>query len=49
MLQPSPRPRTTDTLLDEGMVHHKHVLLSHLGLESRAKAPPAGPALRVAP
>jgi NitT/TauT family transport system ATP-binding protein len=44
----APRPRTTDTLLEAAMVRHKHVLLSHLGLETR---PPvaAGPALRAAP
>ena len=40
------RPRTTDSLLETDMVRHKHVLLSHLGLETRA---PAGPTLRVAP
>jgi NitT/TauT family transport system ATP-binding protein len=44
----APRPRTTDTLLEDGMVRHKHVLLSHLGLETRAPAA-AGPARRVAP
>jgi hypothetical protein len=30
------------------MVRHKHVLLAHLGLETRAPVA-AGPALRVAP
>ena len=30
------------------MVRHKHVLLSHLGLETRSRAA-AAPALRVAP
>jgi NitT/TauT family transport system ATP-binding protein len=42
------RPRTTDSLLEAEMVRHKHVLLSHLGLETRSPAA-AGPALRVAP
>jgi NitT/TauT family transport system ATP-binding protein len=42
------RPRTTDSLLEAEMVRHKHVLLTHLGLETRAPAA-AGPALRVAP
>jgi NitT/TauT family transport system ATP-binding protein len=44
----APRPRTTDSLLEAEMVRHKHVLLTHLGLETRARAA-AGPALRVAP
>ena len=44
----APRPRTTDTLLEADMVRHKHVLLSHLGLETRSPAA-TGPALRVAP
>jgi NitT/TauT family transport system ATP-binding protein len=44
----APRPRTTDTLLEADMVRHKHVLLTHLGLETGAK-PPAAPALQVAP
>jgi NitT/TauT family transport system ATP-binding protein len=34
----APRPRTTDSLLEPEMVRHKHVLLTHLGLESRAPA-----------
>jgi NitT/TauT family transport system ATP-binding protein len=34
----APRPRTTDSLLSPGMVRHKHVLLAHLGLETRARA-----------
>ncbi len=37
----APRPRTTDTLLEKEMVHHKHVLLAHLGLEPRTR--PAAP------
>jgi len=44
----APRPRTTDSLLKAEMVRHKHVLLTHLGLETRAPAA-AAPALRVAP
>jgi len=44
----APRPRTTDSLLEAEMVRHKHVLLRHLGLETRAPGA-AGPALRVAP
>ena len=31
----SPRPRTSDSLLDPNMVRHKHTLLTHLGLERR--------------
>lgn len=31
----APRPRTTDSLLEPDMVHHKHTLLAHLGLERR--------------
>ena len=30
----APRPRTTDGLMEPTMVHHKHVLLAHLGLEN---------------
>jgi ABC-type nitrate/sulfonate/bicarbonate transport system ATPase subunit len=44
----APRPRTTDSLLKAEMVRHKHVLLTHLGLETRAPAA-AAPALRIAP
>jgi NitT/TauT family transport system ATP-binding protein len=44
----APRPRTTDSLLEAEMVRHKHVLLTHLGLETRAPAA-AAPALRIAP
>jgi NitT/TauT family transport system ATP-binding protein len=44
----APRPRTTDSLLEAEMVRHKHVLLTHLGLETRAPAAAAA-ALRVAP
>ncbi len=44
----APRPRTTDSLLEADMVRHKHALLSHLGLESRAR-PAEGRARRVAP
>ena len=31
------RRRTTDSLLEKEMVHHKHVLLAHLGLEPRVE------------
>jgi NitT/TauT family transport system ATP-binding protein len=44
----APRPRTTDSLLETDMVRHKHVMLTHLGLETRSQLA-AGPALRVAP
>jgi len=30
----APRPRTTDGLMEAQMVHNKHVLLAHLGLET---------------
>jgi NitT/TauT family transport system ATP-binding protein len=33
-----PRPRTTDSLIVPEAVHHKHVLLGHLGLEAPAPA-----------
>lgn len=37
----APRPRDSDSLLLAEMVQHKHVLLAHLGLESRQRARPA--------
>ena len=38
----APRPRTTDGLMEPGMVRHKHTLLAHLGLDAleRGRAPP---------
>jgi NitT/TauT family transport system ATP-binding protein len=41
-----PRPRTTDSLIVPEAVHHKHVLLGHLGLEAPTPnvAAVAGPA-----
>ena len=38
------RPRTTDTLLEPQMVQDKHVLLAHLGLETRRPDRPAAAA-----
>jgi NitT/TauT family transport system ATP-binding protein len=38
------RPRTTDSLLEPEMVQNKHVLLAHLGLETRRPGRPAAAA-----